>query len=188
MLRKTMAAVFALALALTAGTSSAQCVLGVYSDAAGTSNVQAGHRNGDTFNFYVILFTEDLADAVGYSIDIPGNGIDIFITGESYGPTGNGINISNQDGENVGLGDCYPGFNGTALIVTTYSAIQPFYAPDKVITLGPNPGSGGSTTAPVYSNCQGDLLPCGNNPSLLIEGPVATESTSFGQVKALYSN
>lgn len=188
MLRKTMAAVFALALALTAGTSNAQCVLGVYSDAAGTSNVQAGHRNGDEFHFYVILFTEDLADAVGYSIDIPGLNTDIFVTGTAYGPTGAGVNFSSANGENVGLGDCYPGYNGTPLIVADYTAVQPFWTQNKVITLGPNPDSGGSTTAPVYSNCQGDLLPCDNNPSLLLEGPVATESSSFGQVKALYSN
>lgn len=192
MLRKTMAAVFALALALTAGTASAQCVLGVYADEAGTESNLSGQRTGENFNFYVVLHVEDLADAVGYSIDIPGQNVDIFVVNRSYGPDGTGINVESTGGDNVGLGGCYPGFSNVAILVTTYTAFQPNWTPSKVITLGPNPDSGGggvdTSTYPVYSNCQGDLVDCTNTTSLTLEQPVATEATSFGAVKSLYGN
>ncbi len=187
MLKRTMAVVIAIAIAMIAGPVAAQtCTVGVFADANGTSNL-IQPVEGQTFDFYVVLFVEDVANAVSYRLVAPGtaNG-DLFILSTAWGPTGSGINIATANGENVGLGECAIGFNGLPIVVAKYTALAAVGAAPGTISVTGNADE--DPNFPVYNSCQGVKSPCGIGQTLTVEGPVATESTSFGAVKNLYHN
>lgn len=185
MLKRTMAVVFALALAMTAGPVAAQtCSVGVFADAGATSS-SVQPVEGQDFDVYVILFAESLADAVSYSLVTPGLNVDFFQSGAEFGPTGDGINIPNA-GENVGLGECAVGFNGNPIVVAKYTffVFSPTAGGSSISVSGGNE----DPARPVFSNCSGGLIPCDIGASVTVEQPVAVESKSFGAVKSLFSN
>lgn len=187
MLRRTMAVVFALTLAFTAGSAFAQqCVVGVYADTSGTVGFFEPTQ-GQVFNVYVVLNTEDVLNAVAYSIDIPGLNSDVFVGGLiQWGPNGLGLNIVTSGGENVGLGECAVGFGGNPVVVATYPLLFPFHPQvQRTITVGANPDSG---ALPQYSTCNGELKDCSVGPGLLLDFVVSSETRSFGAVKSLYGN
>lgn len=191
MLKRTMAVVFAMLVVMAAGSASAQCTLGVYADANGTMSTAQGYRNGDELHMYVVLYTEGLVNAVAYNMIVPGLGVDIFAidTPENptlYGPSGTGINIANSGGNNVGIGECAVGFGGLPVLVTDYTFVVPNFAAPRTVSILPNTAA--DPNFPVVSSCAGELYPCEGTSSLLVEGPVAVESTSFGAVKNLYHN
>lgn len=188
MLKRTMAVVFAVVLAMTAGSVAAQtgCSVGAYADTQGTVNLFQPVV-GTNFDVYVVLFTENLANAVAYTLDVPGLNSDIFQMGVAYGPTGTGINITTANGNNVGLGDCAVGFGGLPVVVARYTFLIPFDgAPTRTMAVAGNCDE--DCNFPVYSDCLGNLSPCDVGPALQVEGPVATESASFGAVKSLFGN
>lgn len=182
MLKRTMAVVFALALALTAGSAVAQqCVIGVYADEAGTTNYFQPTQ-GQEFDVYVVLHVEDLVDAVGpYDMDIPGLNVDMFQTARSLGPSGNGLQINEPGGGyNVGLGECAIGFGGLPILVETRTFLFPFH-PQNQRTIS-------VTGDPDYATCPGELKACSVGPGLLLDSVVSTTSESWGAVKSLYGN
>jgi hypothetical protein len=165
-----------------AQTSTQDCVIGVYADAAGTRNAITVPGPGDEARVYVLLWTEGRVDAVSYELAIPDLGEELFIVNAAYGPTGDGINLQVGSQDNVGLGECAAGFGGAAILVTEYRILFPFFSfTNRVIRLAE--GDGGA--APQFSNCAGDVLACSVVASLGLF-PVATESTSFSQIKSLY--
>lgn len=185
MLKRTMAVVFAMVIALTAGSASAQCVIGVYGDADGTKNL-VQPTQGQEFNVYVVLFTENVVNAASYALEVPGLLTDVFVTGTEWGASGNGFSITTGNGENVALGECAVGFGGLPVLVSTYTMLFPLPAPGRTFEVLPNADE--DPVFPVYSDCAGQLGTCEMAPALVVEPPVANESASFGQVKSLFNN
>jgi hypothetical protein len=182
MLKRTMAAVFALALALTAGSALAQqCTVGVYADAAGSDNFFTPIQ-GQSFNMYVVLHVEDLVDGVGpYDLDIPGLNVELFQFGQGYGPSSSGISINDPGGGyNVGLGECAIGFGGLPVLVETRTLFFPFHPQgQRTISIVGDPD---------YSTCPGVVKNCDVGPGLFLDSVVGTTAESWGAVKSLYGN
>lgn len=182
MLKRTMAAVLALTVVLAAGSAFAQaCNVGVYADDAGTLNAFLPTQ-GTVFDTYVVIFTEDILDAVGpYTKTGPeGLNTEIFSMGRTYGPSGSGLNIQNADGDNIGLGECAVGFGGQPVVVETESYLIPFRS--NVMRTIAIQGT------PNYSTCPGVIKPCDVGSSLVLTGVIANVDESWGAVKSLYGN
>lgn len=189
MLRRTMAVVFAL-VALTAGSAAAQglCTLGVYGDADGTVGL-VEPVEAQQFHIYVVMNVQDTVKAVAYSLDIPGLGVEIFNITTVYGPNGEGINLPDGGGENVGLGECVNGWTGLPVLVADYTMLMLTSQNPRTVTVGPNPlATEPPATLPIYANCLNELLECQVGPALEISGVIATDDTSWGAVKSLFGN
>lgn len=183
MLKRTMGLAVAIALAMSAGPVAAQtCTVGAYADANGSSSIVTPAPNA-TFDVYVVLFAESLADAVSYRLVAPGLGTDYVQVGALYGPDGTGINID-FNGSNVGLGGCFVGYNATPVVVAQYTFFQlnPAASTTEITISGGNE----NPAAPVFSNCVGGVVVCDAGPALSVDNAVATESSSFGAVKSLF--
>lgn len=186
MFKRTMAAAAAIALAVTAGSVAAQvpCTVGVYANSDAASSVVTPDLN-ETFDVYVVLFAESLANAVSYSLVADGLGTDYFQVSVSYGPEGTGINIP-LDGENVGLGQCVVGYNGFPIVVAKHTFFQfNQFAPTTSIAVA---GGREDPDFPVFSDCSGVLSPCVIGPTLSVDNAVSGDSDSFGAVKSLFRN
>lgn len=200
MLRRTMALALALSLTLVAGTALAQpaCSIGVYADPAGTvglfqpTEVQA-------FTVYVVAFTEDVINAAAYQISFPdlftpANPLGtFFVTGAAYGPSGLGLEVppglsAGDTNETVGLGECAIGFGGNPVVVAAYNCIVTGTNPGGQVCLGQHDDLFSDPGKAQVNNCTGILRACDLGPCLTVEPPIATESVSFGAVKALYGN
>lgn len=194
MLRRTMLMALAFALALGIGTASAQpsCLLGVYADEAGTSGgVMTPQRDlGNPivqFDVYYVLFVEDFTNAVAWNrefVGFPGSGV--FSSGVDVLESGYGTFVDIQpQGYRMGIGTCAIGFGGVPITVMR----------ETLVWLSDFQNFGGTiqVTAnvlehpdfPVYNTCNNDILPC-QGGSILVEGVIANDSDSWGQVKALY--
>jgi len=187
MLRRTMMVVVAILIAMTAGSALAQtCTVGVFADDRGEVGfVQP--IEGQNFDMYVVLFTENLLSALSYTLDVPGLNVDLFSIGVSYGPSGSGLNIETANGENVGLGECAVGFGGAPLVVAHHTMFMlPNFNGPRVVTAGGNCDEDCSN--PVMSSCSGVLTTCDSGATLLIDGVIASKSASFGAVKSLFNN
>lgn len=187
MFKRTMAAAFAIMIVMSAGVVLAQtCTVAAYADAAGTSQVIAPTQ-GVPFDVYVVLFTEDRANAVSYRLDVPGLNSEIFIMNSTWGPEGDGLNFQTANGANVGLGECAIGFGGYPILVATYTMLIPLETQnDREITVLGNADE--NINFPVYNTCDAVLKTCDSGPALYVDQPVANESASFGAVKSLYGN
>lgn len=200
MLKRTMALGLALSLTLVAGTALAQtpaCSIGVYADPAGTvglfqpTEVQA-------FDVYVVAFTEDVINAAAYSISFPdmfsslNPGGSFFVSGTAYGPSGSGLSVPptlpEDTNETVGLGECAVGFGGLPIVVAKYTCIVTGNNPGGQISLGQHDTLYTELGKAQVNNCTEILKACDIGPSLTVEPPIATDSVSFGAVKALYGN
>lgn len=200
MLKRTMALGLALTLTLVAGTALAQpaCSIGVYADPAGTgalfqpTEVQA-------FTVYVVAFTEDVINAAAYSISFPdlfdpiGNPAGtFFVTSTAYGPAGNGIEVAPSlpvdTNETIGLGECAVGFGGFPILVASYTCIVTRDNPGGQICLDQHATLYTDLGKAQVNNCTGILRGCDLGQCLVVEAPIATDSVSFGAVKALYGN
>jgi hypothetical protein len=201
MLKRTMALGLALSLTLVAGIALAQtpaCSIGVYADPAGTvglfqpTEVQA-------FDVYVVAFTEDVINAAAYSIEFPdlfdpGNNPSgtFFVSGTAYGPSGSGISLPptlpGDTNETIGLGECAVGIGGLPILVARYSCIVTRDNPGGQICLGQHDTLYTELGKAQVNNCTQILKACDIGPCLTVEPPIATESVSFGAVKALYGN
>lgn len=194
MLKMTTVVAIALALTFAANPVAAQCTVGVYGDAAGTEGL-VSPVVGETFDVYVVMFLEGLANAVGYTL-VGENLGDFAFIGASYGAGGGGVNFPNDNsdaifgGSNVGLGECAIGFNGVPIVVAKYTvlAVSASGGLDASLSVIGNPRSSVLDPAfPVYSDCGGVESSCGIGPSLAIETPVSGDSESFGAVKSLFN-
>lgn len=189
MLRRTMVAVIALFVVMFAGTALAQnCVVGVYADSTGTRSFVTPPYNtpsspSDPFSIYTILFTEDFANAVAWSLNIQGLGTDIFQTGSfAYG----NFLDTQPEGYRLGLGECVLGFNHTPIKLMRHDLVAMMGTGPRTCTTGPNTLE--NPTSPIYSTCQSVLIPCDTGTLTINLSPIATESESWGQVKALYKD
>lgn len=185
MLKKTMAVVFAIAIAMAAGSAGAQCSLGVYADANGSVNALEPVAT-QPFDVYVVLFAENVVSAVSYALDVPGLGVDVFVQSKVFGPTGDGFSITTANGENVALGECAVGFGGAPILVAQYTMVTSETAPSKVLSVVANPDE--DPNFPVINDCNSVLSLCEGSVDLQVLEPVATDATSFGAVKSLYNN
>ena len=184
--RVTLLAAFALV--FVAGSAVAQpdpfCVMGVYADGEGTQSVYVPTQ-GQEFDIYVVMFAESIVNAAAFQLYIPDLNNQVFLTSETYGPGGGGINIPNSGGYNIGLGECAVGFSGFPIVISRHTLLMPFetIGPRSIIA-GPNVLA--DVDSPLFSDCQGQLYPCNTNSTLLLESPIATEAVSFGAVKSLF--
>jgi hypothetical protein len=184
MFKKSMAV--AIALAMSAGSVAAQttCSVGVYADRDGLSSVVTPEALSN-FDVYVVLFAENLANAVSYRVVAEGLGTDFIQVGAEYGPTGDGLNIE-FIGENVALGECAVGYNGFPILVAKYTFFQlDVAAPSTSISIT---GGKDDPDFPVFSTCSSTLIACESGPSLTVDNAVSTENDSFGAVKSLFRN
>jgi hypothetical protein len=191
MLRRTTIAAIAISAVLAAGAALAQsdCTVGAYVDLDGTESFYQP-LEGEVFSVYVILFTEDFANAVSYGLSIPGYNQPggIFDLGFEaagpfadleYFPAGGALWVR------TGLGECVIGFLGTPILVARHDLLVDVGGGGVTLTMGPDPRE--DPNFPLYSTCQQVLIPCGRS-DLSLGDVIATDSASWGQVKALYSN
>lgn len=187
MLRRTMIAVVAILIAMSAGSVMAQCTVGVYGDADATVGfVQP--IEGQNFDVYVVIFAENLISAASYSLDIPRLNVDLFNLTTTYGPSAGGFNLLSVNGENVGLGECAIGFNGNPIVIARHEMLMLplFFDGPRTISVGGNCDE--DCNNPVMSSCNGVISVCDSGATLLVDGVIATQSASFGAVKSLFSN
>lgn len=199
MLRKAMFLSLALALALTAGAASAQteCSIGVFADEAGLSTAVTPVRDfGETFvtfTVYYVIRAEDFLNAVAWDREILGLGTTFStVYSEDYG----NLLIDQQAdgyGWRLGLGGCRIGF-GTALplLREEITFFDDYSGAGGEIVVTPNTiedypsGSGVTATKPLYADCQAVKHECDPGAPLVITSVVASESQSWGSIKALY--
>jgi hypothetical protein len=176
-----MTAALMVALVITAGSASAQCVIGAYADAAGTEVVTAPFEN-QLFDVYVILRDEAAVEGASYKITFP-NGV--FATQSWYGPNEMGFPFLTPNGIIVGFGECAIGFGGYDIQVAHYAAIATDVTiTNEYVTLEANIDE--NPLQIEYATCGGNIIECLNVQPLLISHVIATESKSFGAVKSLY--
>lgn len=185
MLKKSIAVVFAIALAMTATVAGAQtnCNIAAYGDAGGTQSI-AQPVEGQTFSVFVVMFAEDTAAAAAYSINIPGLGTEVFIQDRNSGPSGNGLVIDEPGGTSVALTECVIGFGGLPVLIDEYVLIAlPTYQ-GGFIGVGANTDQGAS---PLYVTCNDLTRPCDIGPDLVVEPVIPTDASSFSSIKSLYN-
>lgn len=181
MLKRTMTAALMITLVITAGSATAQCVLGAYADAAGTIAVTEPTQFVP-FDVYVIFREETAIEGVSYKITFPAG---IQPTNKWFGPNEAGFEFLTPNGVIVGFGSCAIGFGGLEIQVAHYEAIAlDGTLVNVAVTLGPNVDE--NPLFVEYATCSGQVVPCENLQDLQILRVIATESKSFGAVKSLY--
>jgi len=145
--------------------------------------------------FQLVIAAEAALTGVSYNLILEDdNGAptsDFQLSQLSWGPDGIGLNIPSSGGENVGFGDCYPAFGGQYIVAATYSLtwFGTYNSPSgHQLRLGPNADE--DPVDPLAATCNDMLLPC-NEAFNIVDigtGVIATETKSFGAVKALYGN
>jgi hypothetical protein len=182
MLKKSIAVVFAIALAMTATVASAQtfCNMAAYGDPVGTVSV-IDPVEAEIFSVYVVMFTEDTAAAAAYSMTVPDG---MFLQGRFTGPNGDGLVIDEPTGTNAALAECVIGFGGLPVLIDEYQyVVFPGFL-GGVIDIGPNTSQG---QVPVYVTCNDLTRDCESGASLVINPVIPTEATSFSSIKSLYN-
>ena len=183
MLKKSIAVVFAIAIAMTATMASAQCSIAAYGDNNGTTSL-VQPIEGQTFSFFIVMFTEDTAAAAAYKMNIT-NGA--FLQNRIAGPSGSGLVLDETPadiGTNVALAECVIGFGGLPVLVEEYVYFAlPGY--QGTVTLGPNTNQ--NTTFPEYVTCNDVQKDCAAGAALIIQQVIPTDATSFSQIKSLYN-
>jgi hypothetical protein len=124
MLKKSIAVVFAVALAMTATVASAQtfCSMAAYADANGTQSILAPVE-GQLFSVYVVMFTEDTAAAAAYQMTYPIGPSGMFLQDRFTGPNGDGLVIDEPTGTNAALNECVIGFGGFPVLIDEYQFV-----------------------------------------------------------------
>lgn len=181
MLKKSIAVVFAIALAMTATVASAQtCSIAAYGDADGTASI-VQPTEGQLFSVYVVMFAEDTAAAAAYSMTVPAG---MFLQARFSGPNGDGLTIDVPEGTSVSLLECVIGFTGRPILIDEYQFVVFDFFAGGQIEVGPNLSQG---PTPLYSTCTSVTKECGIGPALFVNDPVDTDATSFGSIKSLYN-
>lgn len=190
MLKRTMAVVLALVMAMTAGSvfAQSQCVIGVYADTEGTDGYYQPIV-GQQFHVYVVMNLQDTIKAVSYTLEVPGLGTEIFMIGDPlWGPAGEGIAIPEVPqlwtSVDVGLGECVNGFTGFPVLIADYAFIFLGPAPPRTLTVGPYT----DPLFPIYVDCFNEFKTCDIGPGLELGPPIANDSESWGAVKSLFGN
>ena len=187
MLKKSIAVVFAIALAMTATVASAQCNIAAYADPGGTQST-FNPTEGETFSIFVVLFVEDTAGAAAYSMTYPQGSSGMFLTGRFTGPSGDGLVIGDPAAGQptiAALGECVIGFDGFPVLIDEYQfVVLPGFLGGPVV-LGPNPVE--DPDFPVYVTCTDIKKPCDVGADFQVGPVIPTEASSFGSIKSLYN-
>ena len=188
MLKKSIAVVFAIVFAMTATVASAQmCTVAAYGDPEGTTSL-VQPIEGQFFSFFVVMFTEDTLAAAAYKMTVSGENIDVFKQGRIAGPNGLGLFLDENPpavGTNVALGECAIGFGGLPVLIEEYIYFAPSTGYTGTVTFGPNTNQ--NPDFPEYVTCTDVQKDCTVGPTLIIQTPIPTDATSFGQIKSLYN-
>lgn len=182
---------FAVALslvAMAAVTAGAAPTIGVYFDDQMASTQTAVDPN-EPFDIYVIMSTvDDRIDAVEYKLNLPSQ---VAVMNTNYGGA-NPLDLgSSQHGTLLGLGNCqniYDGLQGFETFVVAHLeaiAVTTFDATPITLTKYTGGAEAPSVNAPRYSSCDNNVVEMETSNAQLTGG-VATFSSSFGSVKALY--
>jgi hypothetical protein len=189
MLKKAMFLTLALLVGVVASASaqSAQCTLGVYADEGGTQTVLTPIRDqGNPLTFidvYYVMQVDDLVAGAAWYREVTGMAASTFtIDWESYGT----FIDDRPEGWRIGLGECVLGYGGThiTLLKETLALVDDYQGGTGTIQVIPNTLQNSTGTA--YTDCLGEVKPCGVGPALTIESVVPAPGKSFGAVKALY--
>jgi hypothetical protein len=185
MLKRTMTAVLTITLLITAGSAMAQCVIGVYADAAGTISGFEPTLFVE-FDIYVVLRNEASVRGASFLLQAPPGVLDINPGSGLYGPDEQSFNLVSPGGENIGFTNCAIGFGGLPVQVARYSTLvfDAELALSGLFEVLPNIDE--DLLFPIHATCNGFLIQCPNTQALEITGIIATESKSFGAVKSLY--
>lgn len=184
MLKRTMTAVVAITLMVTAGSAMAQCVIGVYADAAGTQSAIEPTQFQE-YSVFVVLRNEASVEGASFLFESPANASVQPVYNGLWGPDGLGLNIVSPGGNNIGFSTCAIGFGGNPVLVAEYkSRVFDAGAVGALYRVLPNIDE--NPLYPVHATCNGFILECENTQDLEITGVIATESKSMGAVKSLY--
>jgi hypothetical protein len=202
MLKKSIAVVFAIALAMTASVASAQtCSIAIYADPAGNSSTLDldVDVSGLPFTVYIVMFAEDTVNAAAYKLVLDGyddgTPFPYNVVGDlahpdgprTAGPNGTGLFIDEAGGlgTNVALGECVFGYGGVPVLVATYNMFaNPLWAGGSA-RLEANPVA--FPGLPSYGTCSSELKGCAQGPDLVVRNVVDNDVTSFGSIKSLYN-
>ena len=184
MLKKSIAVVFAIALATTATVASAQtCNMAAYADPAGTISI-VDPVESEIFSVYVVMFTEDTAAAAAYSMTVPTGPTWMFLQGRFTGPSGDGLVIDEPTGTNAALAECVIGFGGLPVLIDEYQyVVIPGFA-GGIISIGANTSQG---PLPVYVTCNDLTKECEAGADMVVGPVIPTEASSFSSIKSLYN-
>ena len=176
-------------LVLSMGTSAAlaqDCSIAAYGDPAGTVS-WFSPLEGQIFSIYVVMFVENTAAAVAYSMTYPRGPSGMFLQARYTGPSGNGLVIDEPTGTNAALAECVIGFGGHPVLVDEYQfVVFPGFA-GGVVEIGPNTSQ--HPDVPVYVTCNDLTLDCESGADFIVtDPPFPTAVTSFSAVKALFAN
>ncbi|HEX9639831.1 MAG TPA: hypothetical protein VGB13_00800 [Candidatus Krumholzibacteria bacterium] len=174
-------ALISLALVLPTADSDAQCLIGVFHDAAGQESVYWPFLNVP-FDFYVVIRDEAAIEGVAYRLEFPAG---MFVIAAQFSPDGDGFLFQTPNGDIIGFGECILGFGGQPILVAHYTAL--FVDPGSIpgaIRLLPNVDE--NPLSIVYATCGEQVVACENVIDLYIDFGGAVQSRSFGAVKSLY--
>jgi hypothetical protein len=203
-MKKLVNAVAVAALVLSASAASAQDAkdAGVFADAAGTQSTFTAAAFVP-FNIYLVAFGLD-GNVLGYEFRTLGlEGLTILLSTPAVGPNG-GINLGDSPGEFiVGTGACLTADPAGAFVMATLNvgSFSGANLTDKAVCIaGSTPSSFEAFGSPPgWLRCDGTLDTFGvaqngggvyPNGCMILNptsaGPVATEATSFGEMKARF--
>lgn len=174
-------------------TPGEDCVIGLGNEYGPTSLLWVPNPYSPV-EFHVVVGAEAALTGVSYNLTLEDeNGAptsDFQLNQVSWGPDGIGLSIPSSGGENVGFGGCYPAFGGRYIVAATYSLtwFGTYNSSGHRLRLEPNPDE--DPVDPLAATCNDMLLPCNEafNIVAIGTGVIATETKSFGAVKALYGN
>ena len=198
-MKKFATVAVAAALMLSASAALAQPEAreaGVFADPAGLESTKQV-APFTTFNVYVVGFDLDGLVA-GYEgkVTFP---VGYTVLGKAITPS-TGLDFGNETGEFiVGTGSCLEGAGAFLMVNFTVGVFDGAVdITDNALCLGPSDPTS-FDNVPGYLQCDGTLIPFGvaqnggdfyPNGCLILnpsqEGPVSTESTSFGEMKARF--
>jgi hypothetical protein len=166
---------------LPASSVEAECIIGVFADAAGTETVY-WPTQFQWFDFYVVLWDEAAVEGVSYNLITPP---ELVIGTQEFSPDGIGFQFVTPGGDIIGFGECAFGFGGQSILVAHYSALwtSPTGLP-SFIRLEPNVTE--NPAAIVYATCSELVEECPNVQDLYLTYGAPVESRSFGAVKSLF--
>ncbi len=192
MLRKAMFLAFAIVLAVSA-SASAQCLFGVYGDAAGTQTsitpIRDLGQSVFTIDVYYVMYVEDFVNGAAWNREVTGfaelGHHPIYDNTQQFLED----RVDDGYGYRFGIGECRMGFNGKAVFVMQETLIlqDDFQGGTGMVQVLPNPLENSEST--VYTECDQNatIVPCPDMGSLFIESVVPAAGQSFGAVKALFN-
>lgn len=167
--------------------------IGVFFDPAGTQTGSYGIVNGIPFQFYVVALSAP-GDILAYQFGLTVDPNAVIILNQTVMPAGS-IDLSGSDTDALvaTVGGCMQVTGPTVL--AQYQALLLYTATDSPICLtAPQTSCDYPPIGPSYLTCLGDcdwreFYPAYQGCAMINgNGPVATESTTWGQLKALYRN